>query len=110
MNGENCNAGNVSASTQKTGGLFAILSLACTLIVFLVLVIQCALISAEAPLLAVRLLKILRIIFSVAGVVTGVIALTKKNMLGIAGIVAAVLGYLLLPTLVLSLYFRFFHR
>ena len=109
MNGENGNAGNMLTPAKKTGGLFAILSLACTLIVLLVLVIQCALISAEAPLLAIRVLKILRIVFSVAGVVTGVIAVIKGNLLGIAGIVAAVLGHLLLPKLVLSVYFRIFH-
>ena len=108
MNGENGNAGNMLTSAKKTVGLFTILSLACTLIVFLVLVIECVLISAEAPLLVIRLLKFLWIALSVAGVVTGVIAVIKENLWGIVGIVAAGLGYFLLPKLVFAVYFRVF--
>ena len=109
MGCQNCNE-NMSLSTKNPGGRFAILSLASTVVVLLVLIVQCVLISLEAPYLLVRILRILNALLAIAGIVTGVLALARKNLLGIAGIVLALLGYSLLPRMVLSVYFRIFHR
>ena len=105
MSCENC---SMSKSVKAPGGNFALLSIASTVLVLVVLLIQCVLISLEAPHLLVRLLRFLTLILAVAGIVTGVIAMTKKNLLGLVGIVLALLGYFVLPRLVLSVYFRIF--
>lgn len=100
MSCEKCGGYDMSLSTKTPGGFWVILSLASTAAVLLVLIIQRVLISAEAPFVVIRLLRYLRIILSIAGIATGAFALYKKNLLGIAGIVVALLGWALLPRLV----------
>ena len=101
MKCEKCGEYDMSLSTKTPGGFWVILSLASTAAVLLVLIVQRLLISAEAPHLVIRLLRYLRIILSIAGIATGAVALVKKNLLGIAGIVLALLGW----TLLLRLFF-----
>ena len=92
MKCENCGGYDVSISPGTPGGLWVILSLACTVAVLVVLIVQKLLISAEAPFVVIRILRYLRVILSIAGIATGAVALVKKNLLGIAGIVVALLG------------------
>ena len=101
MKCENCSGYDMSLSTKTPGGFWVILSLASTAAVLLVLIVQRLLISAEAPFLVIRLLRYLRIILSIAGIATGAVALVRKNLLGVAGIVLALLGWALLPRLVI---------
>ena len=98
MSCENC---GMSKSVKAPGGRLAMLSIVCTLLVLAVLIIQKILISAEAPLPVIRLLRYLRIILSIAGIVMGGVALTKRNLLGAVGIILALLGWALLPRLVI---------
>ena len=100
MKCEKCGEYDMSMSTKTPGGRWVMLSLASTVAVLLVLIVQRVLISAEAPYLVIRILRYLRVILSIAGIVTGVIAMTKKNLLGLVGIIVALLGWVLLPRLI----------
>ena len=92
---------------QKSGKSFAILSLVSVAIACLLLIITFVFMrfGGPCPGIVFRILWFLRLILSLVGIITGVVALIKKECLGIAGIVLAVLGWFLLPHLLAAIFF-----